>query len=270
MNRAVGSQGAPASAPTARAIEACCAILYGDPTIELILGESLHPGGLAATDTLLHDARLDPGSRLLDLGCGTGASTWLAASMPGVEVTGLDTSEAALRTARSRGTAREIARGAAAGPSNEAASRPVSPMFVRGSASDLPFPDASFDAVLAECVLSTLDKERALAEIHRVLVPGGVLLLSDMTASPQGSVPHESVHPLLAAALCLSGAWRPDEVATTLASSGFIATPVSPSIVSGRVVATIANSSESSIGYLMYVRVPWRSLCSTSSSDKTV
>lgn len=48
---------------------------------------------------------------------------------------------------------------------------------LRASADDLPFPDASFDTVVATLVLCTVpDPQRALAEVHRVLAPGGRLL----------------------------------------------------------------------------------------------
>lgn len=208
------------SVPGSAAVEACCAILYGDPAIELVLGDSLHPGGLAATESLLLAADLRPGARLLDLGCGTGASSWLAsARLPGVSVTGLDTSEAAIARAR----ARERVRAATTDPAADQPHAPSPPVFVRGSAVELPFEDASFDAVLAECVLSTLDKDRALTEIRRVLAPGGSLLVSDMTVSSAGSLGSDPAHPILAAALCLSGAWPPGELERSLAAHGFAA-----------------------------------------------
>lgn len=196
------------------AVEACCAILYGDPTIELVLGPSLHPGGLAATEALLSAAGLQPGTRLLDLGCGTGSSAWLASSLAGVRVTGLDTSDGALARARSRGSSE--------GNVSRAAIDGAHPTFVRGTATDLPFEDSSFDVVLAECVLSTLDKDQAIAEVHRVLTPGGRLLLSDMIVSGDAVLVEEPVHPIIGAALCLSGAWRPGELAATLAAFGFV------------------------------------------------
>ncbi|MFP3185895.1 MAG: glycosyltransferase [Paraburkholderia sp.] len=51
--------------------------------------------------------------------------------------------------------------------------------FLNGSASDLPLPDASFDAVVSfETIEHLLEQEEMLSEIHRVLRPGGFLLLS--------------------------------------------------------------------------------------------
>jgi hypothetical protein len=56
------------------AVEACCASLYGHPLVELIAGQSFHPGGLVSTRRLLDSAHLAPGARILDAGCGLGAS----------------------------------------------------------------------------------------------------------------------------------------------------------------------------------------------------
>ena len=50
-----------------------------------------------------------------------------------------------------------------------------------GEAEALPFPDNDFDAVISNGVFNlTLDKEKALQEAHRVLKPGGRLMLADM------------------------------------------------------------------------------------------
>ncbi|HVF02595.1 MAG TPA: class I SAM-dependent methyltransferase [Rubrobacteraceae bacterium] len=54
-----------------------------------------------------------------------------------------------------------------------------------GDAHDLPFPDASFDTVVATLALCTIpDDERAVAEAARVLRPGGLLLLLEHVRSP--------------------------------------------------------------------------------------
>ena len=53
--------------------------------------------------------------------------------------------------------------------------------FQVGDAEGLPFPDSTFDAVISNGVFNlSLDKEKALAEAHRVLKPGGRLMLADM------------------------------------------------------------------------------------------
>lgn len=183
------------------AASACCRVLYGDPLVELLLGESLHPGGLDGTRRLLAATSLAAGSRLLDTGCGSGASSRLAAGEFGLMVEGVDVSRAAIRRARER-TAHD-----------QGAVR-----FRTGDLTELPYPAARFDAVLTECVLPTLPKQAALTELRRVLRPGGYLLLSDVRADEAAI---DQIPANIAVALCLGGAWRADEVTWLLADSGF-------------------------------------------------
>lgn len=91
--------------------------------------------------------------RVLDLGTGTGRM--LPHYPPAVRVVGLDPSPAALGRARRRG--RRV------------------PLVV-GRAESLPFRDGAFDTVVGSLVLcSVADPGRALAEVRRVLAPGGEL-----------------------------------------------------------------------------------------------
>jgi arsenite methyltransferase len=180
-------------------VTACCANLYGDPAIELIAGDSLHPGGLATTRALLQKARLRPRARLLDAGCGLGASSRLAALSYGLRVDACDVSPAALQRARALA---------------EAAGAAV--RFREASVTRLPFPGDRYDAVLAECVLSTTNKGAALDELRRVTSTGGVLLVSDVTSEEQVDLPDP-----IGAVLCLTGAWGHDEFDDLLTASRF-------------------------------------------------
>jgi hypothetical protein len=181
------------------AVEACCASLYGHPVVELIAGQSFHPGGLGSTRRLLEAADLPAGTRILDGGCGLGASARLAALEFRLAVDACDVSGAAI------GRARALAN--AAGAAIE---------FVEASVLELPYEDGRFGGVLAECVLSTTSKGAALAELRRVTAPGGALLVTDVTVSDAVAVPG-----LLAEVLCLTGAWRPGELEDVVATSGF-------------------------------------------------
>ncbi|RKS05289.1 phosphatidylethanolamine N-methyltransferase /phosphatidyl-N-methylethanolamine N-methyltransferase [Nocardiopsis sp. Huas11] len=99
--------------------------------------------------------------RTLEVAVGTGRN--LEYYPPGVELTGIDVSAAMLARARRR--AEEVGRRVA---------------LVEADAQDLPFEEESFDTVL--CTLSMCaipDQGRALAEMYRVLVPGGRLLMVD-------------------------------------------------------------------------------------------
>ena len=89
--------------------------------------------------------------------------------------------------------------------------------YRQASLPDLPNRDGAFDAVLVECVLSTTDREEALAETRRVLGSGGVLSLSDVTTQDGAAALFEP----LATVLCLSQAWRPGELERLLPAAGF-------------------------------------------------
>lgn len=196
----VGSVGEREPGPPHDDLEAtCCAVAYGDPLVELLVGESIHPGGLSTTRTLLTAAGLVPGRRLLDAGCGLGASARLAAAAFGLHVDACDVSETAIERAR-----------------RLSADHGDRVRFVVGSVLALPYRESAFDAVLVECVLSATDRARALREIRRVLKPDGRLLGSDMTIARPVDWPEP-----LATVLCLWGAWRPGELGAALGRAGF-------------------------------------------------
>ncbi len=117
---------------------------------------------------LLDQAELAPGVRVMDLGCGTGTLALLAKERePGCEVVGVDGDPAILELA--------------AGKAEQAG---VDIAFDEALSTDLPYPDASFDRVLSTLFFHHLmppDKERTLAEIRRVLRPGGQLHVADFT-----------------------------------------------------------------------------------------
>jgi len=97
---------------------------------------------------------LAPGRRALELGCGTGIFLEKVASA-GAHIVGLDLSADLLAKARARLVA--------------------TPNVVlhRGNAEQMPYAASSFDAVYGSSVLHHLDLDRALAEVFRVLRPGG-------------------------------------------------------------------------------------------------
>jgi SAM-dependent methyltransferase len=104
---------------------------------------------------------VSPGERVLDVGCGTGAATRTLAQRvgPSGRVTGVDPSGALLKITR------ELVDRAGLGGLIA---------LKEGDCRALPFPDASFDAVMAATTLSHIPgPERALAEMVRVTRPGG-------------------------------------------------------------------------------------------------
>jgi ubiquinone/menaquinone biosynthesis C-methylase UbiE len=112
---------------------------------------------------LVDTAAIEPGNRVLDIACGTGAVTRLAADKAGPEshVVGFDLNAGMLARAR----ASSVNFGAID--------------WREGSVTEMQFDDASFDVMLCQHGLQFFpDKAAALSEMHRVLTPGGRLLVS--------------------------------------------------------------------------------------------
>jgi ubiquinone/menaquinone biosynthesis C-methylase UbiE len=122
--------------------------------------EHIHPGGPRETADLYRCTGVKPRDRVLDVGCGFGGPAYWLREVASARVTGVDlVAENCLRCRK--------------------AGIPPLPV-VRGDARRLPFHEGSFDVVLSWCVLGQVpDKEAALAEIFRVLRPGGFLGFDD-------------------------------------------------------------------------------------------
>lgn len=118
---------------------------------------------------------LQPGQRVLDLGCGEGRHVIAAHAIDGVDAVGVDLSASDLATAAQR--QREFVDG---GEGSALFSLLV------GDALRLPFPSATFDAVICSEVLEHIpDWRAALTEIERVLKPGGLFCASVPRAWPE-------------------------------------------------------------------------------------
>jgi SAM-dependent methyltransferase len=173
-----GASGGCCGAPTD---VACCnsgsaALESGD-----CFGGSLYPAGetdgLPAEAVLaslgcgnpLAVADLHEGERVLDLGSGGGIDVLLSARRvgPAGYAYGVDMTDDMLDLARSNA--------AKAGAANV--------QFLKGEIEAVPLPDAAVDVVISNCVINlSTDKPAVLAEMFRVLVPGGRIGISDVVA----------------------------------------------------------------------------------------
>jgi len=124
--------------------------------------------------------RLDGDERLLDLGCGRGAVLLAAAArLPKGRATGLDL----WRSADQSGNAESVT---LANAEAEGVADRVE--LVTGDMRDLPFEDGTFDVVVSSLAIHNISsekgREQAIAEAHRVLRPGGLMLVADFRHTP--------------------------------------------------------------------------------------
>jgi SAM-dependent methyltransferase len=151
-------------------------------------------------------ADLHEGERVLDLGSGGGIDVLLSARRVGPSgfAYGVDMTDDMLTLAR--------ANAAKAGAANVE--------FRKGEIEDLPLPDASVDVVISNCVINlSTDKPAVLAEMFRVLVPGGRIGITDVVAE-------DHLTPADRAAAgsyvgCIAGALSRNEYIEGLAAAGF-------------------------------------------------
>ena len=119
-------------------------------------------------------AQVKPGDKVLDVGCGSGRLTMAAQKWAGPEgeAVGIDPSPEMIQVAR-----------------QNAGRAGLGAKFELGVVEALPFPDKTFDVVLNRLMLHHLPddlKQRGLAEMRRVLKPGGLCLVVDFEPPKSG------------------------------------------------------------------------------------
>lgn len=152
-------------------------------------------------------ADLREGERVLDLGSGGGIDVLLSARRVGPtgHAFGVDMTTEMLELAR--------ANAARAGATNVE--------FLQGTIEDVPLPDASVDVVISNCVVNLSgDKPRVLAEMFRVLAPGGRIGISDVVAEDQLSEADRAMRGSFSG--CIAGALSRTEYLDGLAAAGFV------------------------------------------------
>lgn len=136
--------------------------------------DEFHIRGRAATLELARAAGLDSTKRVLDVGSGVGGTSRCLAGQFGCRVIGIDLTD-------------EYCRAAAMLSARIGLTDLVD--YRQGDATDLPFNDGAFDVVWTEHVAMNIpDKPRLYSEMHRVLKPGGTLVIYDILAGPSGPV----------------------------------------------------------------------------------
>ena len=151
-------------------------------------------------------ADLREGERVLDLGSGGGIDVLLSARRVGPSgfAYGVDMTDDMLKLAR--------ANAAKAGAANVE--------FLKGEIEALPLPGASVDVVISNCVINlSTDKPAVLAEMFRVLVPGGRIGITDVVAEDHLTAADRAAAGSYAG--CIAGALSRAEYLDGLAAAGF-------------------------------------------------
>ena len=151
-------------------------------------------------------ADLREGERVLDLGSGGGIDVLLSARRVGPSgfAYGVDMTDDMLELARANASKAEAA----------------NVEFLKGQIEDLPLPDTSVDVVISNCVINlSVDKPAALAEMFRVLVPGGRIGISDVVAEDHLSPADRAAAGSYVG--CIAGALSRREYLDGLVAAGF-------------------------------------------------
>lgn len=152
-------------------------------------------------------ADLRAGEKVLDLGSGGGIDVLLSARRVGETgfAYGVDMTDEMLELAR--------ANAAKAGATNVE--------FVKGTIEDIPLPDSSVDVVISNCVINlSVDKPTVLAEMFRVLSPGGRIGISDVVAEDHLTTDDRADRGSYVG--CIAGALSRTEYLEGLAEAGFV------------------------------------------------
>jgi ubiquinone/menaquinone biosynthesis C-methylase UbiE len=184
----------------------CCGDFYNHPIVSKLLNDTFHPGGLALSKLMVDQMGVDADSVVLDIACGDGRTATYLAKTLGCRVTGIDASLQMINTAK------EIATDLRVVDRTD---------FAVALAGKIPFENNFFTHALSECSLCTfVDKEQATKEFTRVLIPGGVFGLNDVTVQNREEIDDE-LKSLLGRVVCIAGALSSDDYIGLFAKNGY-------------------------------------------------
>ncbi|MEO6886087.1 MAG: arsenite methyltransferase [Jatrophihabitantaceae bacterium] len=151
-------------------------------------------------------AELAAGEKVLDLGSGGGIDVLLSARRVGPSgfAYGVDMTDEMLTLARANATKAGV----------------VNVEFLKGIIEDVPLPDGAVDVVISNCVINlSTDKPAVLAEMFRVLTPGGRIGISDVVAEDHLTAADRAERGSYLG--CIAGALSRREYLDGLAAAGF-------------------------------------------------
>ena len=151
-------------------------------------------------------AGINKGNHVLDLGSGAGNDCFVVRAIVGEtgKVTGLDFTDAML--ARANENSKKLGF--------------LNVEFIKGDIEEIPMPDSSYDVVVSNCVLNLVpDKDKAFAQIMRVLKPNGHFCVSDVVI--KGRLPEKLRKDAEMYAGCVSGAIEMTKYIEIINKQGF-------------------------------------------------
>ncbi len=152
------------------------------------------------TELMIEKVAARPGQRVLDLGCGIGTPAIQLAEVSGAEVVGISINQPQIDEANRRADGRAT--------------------FQLADAIALPFDDGSFDAAWAFESLLHMDRSKALAELARVVKPGGLVVIADIIQrGPLSEESRAALGPALET-FALSPVPTPDDYRGLIAEAG--------------------------------------------------
>jgi len=165
--------------------------------VQAMAGITKHTGGFPATEELLAMCHIEEAREVLEIGCGIGVGPVRMARKYGVRVMATDISEKMLDWARQRALE--------AGLTGQIE-------FRQADVRRLPFEDGGYDLVISESVLAFVrDKGQAIAEMTRVLKPGGWLGLNETVFNrepPSGLLAITDAAGFLGTEIATADRWR--------------------------------------------------------------
>jgi SAM-dependent methyltransferase len=192
----------PTCGPTTA--DQCLAVGYTEADLRLVPEMAILGVGCGNPTAL---ADLEDGETVLDLGSGAGIDVFLAAKKVGGRgrVIGVDMTEDMV--AKANRLAEQHGYG--------------NVEFRLGEISHLPVASGTVDVVISNCVINlTPDKLASFREVHRVLKPGGRILIADLVTA--GELPPDVKASAAAWADCLAGAMEREAYLTTIRGAGFV------------------------------------------------
>lgn len=142
--------------------------VYEDNSIRNVTGETIRPGGFFLTKRALKATKMTKDMKVLDIGCGMGATVNYLKTEHNIKSYGIDMSQKLINIGKEK----------------------YNIPLIKGQGENLPFEENFFNGVFAECTLSLMNSSKeTLSEAHRVLKKQGYLIITDVNAANTEHIP---------------------------------------------------------------------------------